>query len=241
MLTPIIEWKSEPYIYPYGDRPYLQTWYDNLKGYYNITNQINNLYIGSFKKYATAQDLHKIYKLASSGYKKHLEYLLHITKQGVPSNFCFVALELDFSDCGGPGGAWNLAVFPPELEVKIVVIENVQSQPIHLSNFLFKENNNLSLRSREEDQAELQRQGSQTRDWYSFGILKPGEKILIPVELILVTNKLLENYGKLNPSAEPRQDLNSEYQNILSQLANADKVNIPFPLMKKFKRETCRH
>jgi hypothetical protein len=237
LLKPLVEWNSEPYIDPYDKQmDFLQLWHRNLKNYYHINSHINNLYIGSFKKYASTQDLYKIYKLANA-HKKHLEYLLHITKQGVPSDFCPIELELSFEECGAAAG-WNLVVFPPEMEVKIAVIENVESQPVHLGNFLFKENKNLSLRNREDDQVEQQRQESQTKDWFAFGLLKPGEKILIPLEIIFVKSKVSEKWKKEQLDSlgdDHRNKIKTDYQILLSQLDNVNNINIPFPLQKIIK------
>jgi hypothetical protein len=140
-LKPINEWNLYPYIGRKLEESGLLTFYD-------IKKQIKKHLIHAFSKYATFQDLQNLNMKYKFG--KIVNYLLHITKHNMPSDFIPIFIELEEPGCG-TGYGWTISFYPRMLEAKIAVIENVKSYPIEIGNLFFKENNDLSLRRRKDD------------------------------------------------------------------------------------------
>lgn len=136
-----------------------------------------------FRTYAGRSDLEL---LEESRYK---QFHLHLATERMPPDFGYVDLYTD--DTGTCGGDDDSEVFTviqfvgrtPKL--RVAVLENITDQPIKLGKFTFKETQLNYLRSREEDQALLGNQSSQDRSLFAPEILKPGERIVIPIELLM--------------------------------------------------------
>ena len=150
----------------------------------------------------------------------------------MPADFCELNL-LSLRGCPESSG-WHLLVKPPQMQLRVAVIENITSRPIYLQNFQVRENLSQTLRSRAADQRALHDQEIQKRDWFSLASLKPGEKILVPLEISF------GNEGDTSSQEEPRPD-QGELNQIISRLQRLEQAAIPFPLLQKVKRTYDGH
>jgi hypothetical protein len=179
------------------------------------------------KKFATREDLEKIAWLEKNR-SMYLDFLLAVTEGGMPDHFC--ELEIDSNifgeTCDGFPSTWDLRVRAPEMKLRLVVIENISSQPIEFQNFHVRENPALTLRRRADDQMALEVQEIQKRDWFTPKILKSGEKIVVPLE-ITFSQEEDEKGKKLERG--PRLQKNS-------RLDKLQQAAIPFPIYKETKK-----
>ena len=76
----------------------------------------------------------------------------------------------------------------PLLSLNVAIVENISKEPISTGRLFIKENNSGGLRTREQDRASLNSGPFQKLDLHSSGLLKPGEKVVIPIDLSLATD-----------------------------------------------------
>jgi hypothetical protein len=105
---------------------------------------------------------------------QRLAFLLEISKDGLPSGF--VAEMINYSDCGSYA---ELSLAFPRMRVRIAVIENTTKNPLRIGPFEFTIRNTKRFMPRSispflEDKRE---------PLYPQGVLMPGERIAIPIEL----------------------------------------------------------
>ena len=142
----------------------------------------------TFRKVA---DRHDLNSLPPSPLK---EFYLHVTGKYMPPDFGFAELYQNPGSCGDSGEEVepsSVYFFGPLLSLNVAVVENVSSEPFSVGRFLTKENNSDRLRGRDEDQAVIGAQPLQKQFLFSPGVLRPGEKLVIPLELSLTIE---ENY-----------------------------------------------
>ena len=176
----------------------------------------------NLEKSATREDLQKIGRLSwSPAGKKVLDYMLAVTENGMPPYFCELNL-FSLTECGS-GASWSLQVAPPKMELRVAVIENISSKPMMLQNFRVRENLSQPLRSRAADQKALEAQEIQNRDWFTPKILKPGEKIVVPLEISFFQKEEGEDEKK------GREEALGPH---IPRLDKLEQVAIPFPVEK---------
>ena len=176
----------------------------------------------NLEKSATREDLQKIGRLSwSPAGKKVLDYMLAVTENGMPPYFCELNL-FSLTECGS-GASWSLQVAPPKMELRVAVIENISSKPMMLQNFRVRENLSQPLRSRAADQKVLEAQEIQNRDWFTPKILKPGEKIVVPLEISFFQKEEGEDEKK------GREEALGPH---IPRLDKLEQVAIPFPVEK---------
>lgn len=163
-----------------------------------------------FRTYAGRRDLNL---LADSRYK---QFNLYLARETIPPDFGYVDIYVDYSaGCGGGEDSFTTIEFVGRTpKLRVAVVENITDQPIKLGRFTIRETKIKSLRSPEEEQALLNAQPSEERAWFAPEILKPGERIIIPVELLMgfrPTEDLGEMYvGSVDLQQDP--DLLKQYK-----------------------------
>jgi hypothetical protein len=113
----------------------------------------------------------------------------YISRNGMPPNF----LLLDASawqnevSCGASSGA-QLNLEAPALQLRVVVLENITDSPVELGNFHFRVASTAGagpLRTSQENVAALTASNPEAEPWFQPRMLKPSEKVAVPLELIL--------------------------------------------------------
>jgi hypothetical protein len=88
----------------------------------------------------------------------------------------------------GDGGAVVTAE-PPPLQIRVVVLENIQDTAIELGQFHFRMldpgRGILTVRTRAENETLLATMNADSEVWYKPRVVKPGEKVIVPLELLL--------------------------------------------------------
>lgn len=108
-----------------------------------------------------------------------VKWLQYVTKDNFPGDFCI--FSMDAPGCGG--GEEGVSLHTRSAYLRIAVIENISSEPIHIGAFCSRENQASGLRSRDEDETALARQQVAPKQWFPAEDLKPNEKIVIPLEV----------------------------------------------------------
>lgn len=142
----------------------------------------------TFSKFASRRDLNSLFPSTLK------DFYLHITSKYMPPDFGVIELHQDPGECGEDTEEdhySSVLFYGPLLSLNVAVVENVSNEPFSVGRFLTKENNSDRLRSRDEDQAVIGAQALQKQYLFSPGVLKPGEKLVIPLELSL---KIGEEY-----------------------------------------------
>ena len=105
------------------------------------------------------------------------------------------------------------------LKLRIAVLENTSGKPIRLGKFSIKQNNLNRLRSREENESMLSASAFEQKSYFTPEVLKPNEKFVIPIELLLAsgTDKDLDEpkYTGATPSK------------VVNALSKVNSVNLP--------------
>ncbi|HWA93709.1 MAG TPA: hypothetical protein VG844_03840 [Terracidiphilus sp.] len=118
--------------------------------------------------------------------KRLIAWLQFVTKEQFPKDFCIVTMASEGCD---PDRNQNIAVNFRSVWLRIAVIENLTPHSLHIGSFVTKEHDSDSLRSREDDQASLDSGQPTPHNWFAPQDLEPGEKIAIPLEIVLRFDK----------------------------------------------------
>jgi hypothetical protein len=85
-------------------------------------------------------------------------------------------------------GSTTVTIDPPSLQIRVVVLENVTNGSIELGQFHFRSldpgRGILTVRTRAEDEQLLASMNADSEVWYKPRMLKAGEKVIVPLELI---------------------------------------------------------
>src|SRR5574341_327538 len=155
-----------------------------------------------FRTYAERSDLEL---LAESRYK---QFEIYLAREGTPPDFGYVDIyEVGLGDCGGSeeGSTTVIDFVGRTPKLRVAVVENITDQPIKLGKFTFKENPTIKLRSREDDALLLAQQTSRQTSFFPAEMLKPGERIVIPIELLMGfrdTDDMGEAYASFSDLSE---------------------------------------
>lgn len=163
-----------------------------------------------FRTYAERGDLDLL------GESRFKEFNLYLASQGMPPDFGYVDIyQDDTSGCTDEETAFEtftvIEFVGRTPKLRVAVVENITDAPIKLGKFTLKHNPNTQLRSREEDAAVLARQTPEEISLFAAEILKPGERIVIPIELLMgfrETDDLGEVYSMSTALSEDANLLN---------------------------------
>ena len=151
----------------------------------------NDIY--TFRKYAEKGDLQAFRGVRLS------DFYSYITRNYFPPDFAIIELSVERVEdeqavdaCGGPqkvtNRGWletNATLFGPLLRFNVAIVENISEDPLSIGRFFFKQNKSETLRTREEDRIVLDLQPFTKEALFSPGVLKPAEKLVIPLEMSL--------------------------------------------------------
>ncbi len=130
------------------------------------------MFNADFWRYSSESDLGLLDKPWSSYFKA-------ITEHGAPPEFAIIVLK--YNPCGV---FWQREFIPRSTKLRVVVIENISAQSISLEDFVLRERSELSFRTIEADSAALKTTSETRRRLLPQRILRPGEKLLVPLYLI---------------------------------------------------------
>lgn len=138
----------------------------------------------TFWRFGTSDDL---VALSRDQFGKHMvKWLQYATKGQFPKDFCVVLM--DSGSCVSDRDQ-NIAVHFRSVWLRIAVIENLSTKSIRIGSFLVRQNERDNLRTRDEDQLALKAQEPRPQDWFAPQDLDTGEKIAVPLEIVLRFDK----------------------------------------------------
>jgi hypothetical protein len=145
-----------------------------------------------------------------------------ITKENMPPDFGYVDLYMSGGCSDEDEPRYTAArLIGRDLRLRVAVIENITNQAINLGDFLLKENNSNRLRSPEEEKDFFSKQDSLKQALYPIESLKPGEKILIPLEMVL-------GFGKeMLPFVSDKLTVPSDRSYLTTELQRAYRLDFP--------------
>lgn len=148
-----------------------------------------------FHKFADRRDL-EVFKNTVPG-----DFYLFLTRKYMPPDLGIIDLAIEqvedesAEDYGCE--AHRRAPFPkstyasvtnfhgPFISLRVAIIENISGGLVRLGKFIVRENISDRLRRRDEDRTALSVQGPQRQDLYLGRILRPGEKLAVPLEMLV--------------------------------------------------------
>jgi hypothetical protein len=157
----------------------------------------------------------------------------HITRNYLPPDFAVIDLFIqelqgeeeeeegcpETSELGKLETAAGLT--GPLLILNIAVLENTSEKPISTGRLFIKSNNAESLRTREQDAVNLNSAPFQKLKLFSAGLLKPGEKLVIPIDLSLMLDR--EGWDTPAEGAENPE----EFATALSKVQQSGGLRLP--------------
>jgi len=136
-----------------------------------------------FLKQLEREDFSRLYELG--------DFYKFITQDNLPSDFGYIHVSIDAGSNSLGGCAEGIhpkettKVVAPYLALWAAVFENTSDKPIMVGNFAVRENVSNKLRTLEEDKNILNAQAVRMDSLYRTGMLKPNEKIIVPLQLVL--------------------------------------------------------
>jgi hypothetical protein len=133
-------------------------------------------------KFATKADFDALQR-AQFGDNPENRFIEYVSRNGLPSNFLLLSVE---ENCDG--GA-SVELTAPALQLRVVVLENITEKPIELGEFHFRvaapAPGERLVRTTQENTELFAGRNSNSEAWYRPRVLRPGEKLAVPLELIL--------------------------------------------------------
>jgi hypothetical protein len=143
-----------------------------------------------FWKFVDHNDIKKFIPNKEDRYQRQertlVNFLLHVTRDFIPSEFCLMYV-MDRT-CGDEPD-WVAVLLPRWLHLRVALVENIKSHPISIQKFVVRENPQERLRNPVEDQLARSQHPPVAADTFALQMLKPGEKLLIPLQLVFPENK----------------------------------------------------
>jgi hypothetical protein len=145
-----------------------------------------------------------------------------ITAENMPADFGYIDLYLSGGCSDEDEPRYTDARFiGRDLSLRVAVIENITNQPIQIGDFILRENSAGRLRSREDDKNFLNNQEPQRQALFPPQSLKPGEKILIPAEMILGFDR------KIRPFVSDKLILPEAQSHLSNEIENEYQLDFP--------------
>jgi hypothetical protein len=140
-------------------------------------------------KYATKNDI-EIMRRAIDGFKFKddrglalLRFYTEVSRGGSPKRLLPIKVT-----SGGCGEGIEVRAEMPPLQMRVVVLENIHDRAMELGKFHFRMLEGrgiLAVRTRAENQTLLATINAESEVWYKPRAVKPGEKVVVPLELFL--------------------------------------------------------
>lgn len=168
------DWKIKFNQDRYEDAKELQTRYGEK--FYPITSTLT-LWRG-----ATQNDITVLKEgLDNPAYLTYLKFLKSITTNNFPSDFAIVQSYYSEGDCDIQGA--QIKLLPRIAKLQVAAIENVSNEPIKIGSFHVKQTDTNDLRSKDAEDDQLKKIKIEPKTFFSRGILKPNEFIVLPTHL----------------------------------------------------------
>ena len=133
-------------------------------------------------KFATRADFDAL-RRTRSGDNPEFRFIEYVSRNGMPPNFLLVSAD---EDCDGRMGV-NFKF--PQLQLRLVVLENITDKPVELGEFHFRvaapAAGERLVRTTKENADLFANRDLKSEAWYGPRVLRPGEKLAVPLELML--------------------------------------------------------
>jgi hypothetical protein len=156
---------------------------------YNKKNKTSIIESLAFRKFLDHNDLNFC---EDSQSKRFYQY---ITRDYLPPDFAYFTVYFWSNEggCGddeGPSPTYIATqIEGRSLKLRVAVIENVSKDPISLDSFNLNVNSEEKLRTLSDNKAKLDSVPIEKQDLFPKKLLSPGEKIVIPLEMVLGYDK----------------------------------------------------
>jgi hypothetical protein len=145
-------------------------------------------------RYATKNDIEIMRRATEDTRSKDtrgsalLRFYADACRGGAPQRL--FPLRVGYDECGN---TTVVTAEPPPLQIRVVVLENINDAAIELGQFHFRMLDTgrgiLTVRTRAENETLLASMNADSEVWYKPRVLKPGEKIIVPLELLFKPNR----------------------------------------------------
>ncbi len=129
-----------------------------------------------------------------------MQFYADVCHGGTPQRLLPITVVHD--ECGG---ITVVTVQPPSLQLRIVVLENITNEAIELGEFHFRlldpGRGMLTVRTRAENETLLASTRADSAVWYKPRLVKPGEKVIVPLELLFRPNRSTPSDSGMEPAA----------------------------------------
>ncbi len=135
---------------------------------------------------ATRADLETIRRADPDSFKdgSPMKFYADVCRSGLPESL--LPLSVKYDECGN---STEVNMETPLLQMRVLVLENITNKPVEVGQFHFRLVNPgrdvLAVRTRAENDRLLASTTSDSGGWYQPHVLKPGEKVIVPLELLL--------------------------------------------------------
>jgi hypothetical protein len=190
----------------------------------------------SLLKFATKADLalwpsrhtnNEKIDLASSN--QTLRFYDFVSRNGMPANF--ILLHAYFDECAESA---IVSVVLPPLQLRVVVLENVTDKAVELGDFHFRQFTPAAeerlIRTQKENSSAIAGATPASAPWYLPRMLSPGEKIVVPLELVfnLADSRLMEDITGPEEFEKPGSSAARHYVQMLDAHKNVETVAIVY-------------
>jgi hypothetical protein len=129
-----------------------------------------------------------------------MQFYADVCHGGTPQRL--LPIEVVHDECGS---ITIVTVEPPSLQLRVVVLENITNEAIELGEFHFRlldpGRGMLTVRTRAENETLLASTSADSAVWYKPRIVKPGEKVIVPLELLFRPNRSTPYDSGMEPAA----------------------------------------
>ena len=119
-----------------------------------------------------------------------VESIRYLTREGLPEHFLLVT--------GAPSGheGWSFTATPRDFQLVVAVLQNIGDAAIDLGDFTVRETKAMTVRTNGMTNAALGAAAPFDRRLFPLGVLKPEEKLVIPVRIELAQSVPDSDYGE---------------------------------------------
>jgi hypothetical protein len=157
-------------------------------------------------KYATQEDVEVLRRVTENDTNDtfsgaRMRFYREVCRGGVPPRLIPITVSYDLC-----GSSTVVTVDAPTLEMRVVVLENTSNRAVELGQFHFRAldpgKGVLNIRTQAEDKTLLASAPPDSEIWYKPRILKPGEKIIVPLELLFKPGRSMFSQSKSDPATD---------------------------------------
>jgi hypothetical protein len=139
-------------------------------------------------KFGTRADFDALRRTESGDDDPEIRFVQYISRNGMPLNFLHLSV-LSGKDCDGEDTSPSVELNMPDLQLGVVVLENIADKPVEVGEFHFRVAAPAAgeplVRTAQENAKLFAGLNSKSEAWYSPRMLRPGEKLAVPLDLTL--------------------------------------------------------